>query len=278
MQLVRGCCDVADVVVLTCSVKHICVFCFYDVFVSACWHSLEDRYYSCRCIDEEMTRVVLSIFGKNARDFGPGLKEGSTYDIGGLMCRIPHKSSVGTANVDLIMDKRGSVVPNRSSPVIAEFDTKTIHQAIEAEEALVDCIVLVVRGIESEVIQSRGKSLTLWHVGVAFQDSSMTGAGGGTIRIGGWGAKKETVFPSGVVEGAVLKLEALAIRKVNDGHDGVLRRFSTVKVLSGYEDLVNWHKGIVEEPTDLSPSVWSAPATLTTIPELRRVINICFCR
>ena len=236
----------------------------------------EDPYYACRCIDEEKTRVVLSIFGKSAIDVGHRLNDGLTYDIGGLMCRIPHGSSVGTADVDVIMDKRGSVVANGSSPVIAEFDTKTIHQAIEAEEALVDCIVLVIRGIESEVIQSRGKSLTLWHVGVAFQDSSMTGAGGGTIRIGGWGANKETVFPSGVVEGAVLKLESLAIRKVNDGHDGLLRRLSSVIVLNGYEDLVTWHKDLVEELTDLSPSSWSAPATCTTVPELRRVTTICF--
>ena len=74
----------------------------------------------------------------------------------------------------------------------------------------------------------------------------MSGAGGGTIRIGGWGAKKETVFASGVVQGAVLELEALAIRKVNDGYDGVLRRLSSVKVLNGFEDLLTWHEGLVE--------------------------------
>ena len=171
------------------------------------------------------------------------------------MCRVQHESSVGTAHVDLIMDKKGSVVADRGSPVIAEVDTKSIQQAIDAGEALVDCVVLVTRDAESEVIQTKGKSQTIWHVGVAFQDSSMSGAGGGTIRIGGWGARKETVFPSGVVQGAVLKLEGLAIRKVNDGYDGVLRRLSSVKVLNGFEDLLTWHEGLVEELTDLRPCV-----------------------
>ena len=270
----RGCCCVADVVVFTCSVNHIFVFCFYVVFVSACWHRLEDPFYTCRCVDDQKARVVLSIWGKKAAEFGDALKEGVTYDISGLMCRVLHESSVGTANVDVFMDKKGSVVPDRGSPVIAEFDTKSIHQAIEAGESLVDCVVLVTRDVEFEVIQTKGRTLTIWHVGVAFQDTSMSGAGGGTIRIGGWGARRESVFPSGVCEGAVLKLEALAIRKVNDGYDGVLRRLSSVKVLNGFEDLVTWHEGLVEELTDLSPSGWSAAATPITVPELRSALEI----
>ena len=102
----------------------------------------------------------------------------------------------------------------------------------------------------------------------------MSGAGGGTIRIGGWGATRETVFPSGVCEGVVLKLEGLAIRKVNDGYDGVLRRLSSVKVLNGFEELVAWHEGLVEELTDLSPSGWSAAATPITVSELRSALEI----
>ena len=270
----RGCCCVAGVGVFTCSVNHIFVFNFYDVFVSACWHRLEDVYYACRCVDDEKTRAVVSLWGKKAEECGPVLKDGVTYDISGLMCRVQHESSVGTANVDLIMDKKGSVIADRGCPVIAEVDTKSIQQAIDAGDVLVDCVVLVIRDAESEVIQTKGKSLTIWHIGVAFQDSSMSGAGGGTIRIGGWGAKKETVFPSGVVQGAVLKLEALAIRKVNDGYDGVLRRLSSVKVLNGFEDLLTWHEGLVEELTDLSPSAWSAAATPTTVPELRSALEV----
>ena len=66
---------------------------------------------------------------------------------------------------------------NRVALVVAQVDMKAIHQAIGAGQSLVDCIVLVIRGIESEEIEYQGKSSTRWHVVVAFQDISIRGCG-----------------------------------------------------------------------------------------------------
>ena len=84
------------------------------------------------------------------------------------------------------------------------------------------------------------------------------------------------MFLFGVLEGVVLKLESLAIRKVNDGDDGVLRRLSSVHVFNGQDQLVASHEGVVEELTDLSPSSWSALAALTNFRGLGKVTTIFF--
>ena len=81
---------------------------------------------------------------------------------------------------------------------------------------------------------------------------------------------------SPLLVGADLKLESLLVSKVNDGHEGVLRRLGSVHVVNGHDALVAWHDCIVHELTDLSPSSWSAPATLTTVRELRRVTTFFF--
>ena len=80
--------------------------------------------------------------------------------------------------------------------------------------------------------------MTRWHVVVALQDISMSGCGGGMIRIGGWGARKENVLPIGVLVGAVLKLEFVLVFKVNDGVGGVVRRLGSVHVVNGHDALV----------------------------------------
>ena len=54
------------------------------------------------------------------------------------------------------------------------------------------------------------------------------------------------------------------------------RRLGCVHVVNGHDALVAWHDCIVHELTDLSPSSWSAPATLTTVRELRRVTSFFF--
>ena len=56
----------------------------------------------------------------------------------------------------------------------------------------------------------------------------------------------------------------------------MLRRFGSAHVVNGHDALVAWHDCIVHELTDLSPSSWSAPATLTTVRELRRVTSFFF--
>ena len=112
--------------------------------------------------------MVFSFFGANGLEFGRTLREKMPCDICGLMCRISHSSFVAIAKVDLIMDERVSVVVNRVALVVVVVDSKTIYQGIQAGDCLVDCIVLVIGGIESEEIQHQGKSPIRWHVGVAF--------------------------------------------------------------------------------------------------------------
>ena len=229
-----------------------------------------DEYYTCRFVDNSGDRQVVTLFSTSAKKYGGDLVVGRTYALKRGLARIQHDSSVGSGPMDLVLDKKGSVEVLTEGEVTAEVRHCNMAEHVRNERGLLEGWVVACDHAESETIRYEGKNLEKMFVYVAFPESSLQGTGG-MFRLGGWGLD---VLPKDIKEGSILKLEAVPVRKVNDGYEAVIRRLSDVR-LSTNESCIAWWAGLEsqEQLYNYSPSSWGAPAEPVSIPELREIVQ-----